>query len=461
MALTNRQTIGKNLTEGPIFRQLITFAIPIILASLIQQVYTLVDLMVIGKFVGNVGTVGVSVGSEMCDHFTALAMAFSASGQIYLAQLVGARDEKRTKKVMGTLFAICMWAAVTFMAIGIGLHKALLNILNCPAEAYGQATNYLIITSCGLPFIFGYNAVCSVLRAMGESKKPLIFIIVAATTNIFADLLFVVVFRMEAAGTALATVLSQLGSFIAAFICLYKNKEKIGFELSFSFLKIDKGSLQVILRLAVPQLCRTLLIGISMTWISSSVNTYGMVASATNSVGNKVLRLCEVFVQGVGAACGAMLGQNLGARQHDRASKISWYTLAVSECLALISCILCLMFPRFIYGFFTDEVEVIEFGVTFLRIICVHFFSSAFLGPFQAMVQSSGFVTMNFMVGVLDGVACRIGLSFLFAYVFNLGVIGFFWGTALSRVLPSIMCFAYFMSGKWKTRKLLSQTVKM
>ncbi len=458
MALTKSQNIGKDLTKGPIFRHLITFAIPIILASLIQQVYTLVDLMVIGKYVGNVGTVGVSVGSEMCDHFTALAMAFTASGQIYLAQLVGERDEEKAKKVIGTLFAICLWAALIFMAIGIGLNKTLLNILNCPDEAYGQAANYLIITSCGLPFIFGYNAVCSVLRAMGESKKPLIFIIVAAVTNIFADLLFVVLFHMEAAGTALATVLSQLGSFIAAFICLYKHRDKIGFEFRLSFLRIDKASLQVILRLAIPQLSRSVLIGVSLTWISSSVNDYGMVESATNSVGNKVLRLCEVFVQGINAACGAMLGQNLGARQHDRSTKICWYTLAMVEGLALLSCAVCLLFPRFIFDIFSDDVEVIEFGVTFLRIICVYFFFSALLGPFQAMVQSSGFVTMNFMVGVLDGVVCRIGFSYIFAYVFDLGVIGFFWGTALSRALPSIMCFLYFLSGKWKTRKLLSQT---
>lgn len=456
MTAASKGRVGTNLTEGPIMRTLLIFAIPIVLTNLIQQLYSLVDVMVIGQFVGNTGTIGVNTGGEISDLLTPVAMGFSTAGQIYIAQLTGAGDEHGVKRSVGTLLTF-MLALSAFLAIAtLCLCEPLLSLMNCPEDARGQAAAYMRITAIGLPFIFGYNAVVGVLRGMGESKRPLIFILVAASLNVFLDLLLVAVFHLEAAGTAIATVASQLSSFAAAFVFLWKKREKFDFELSFSYFKVDWDILGILVRLGIPQVARSLLVRFSQLWVNSTANSYGVVVSTTNGIGNKLQKFLEVFIQGVDTASAAMVGQNLGAKKTERAGKVTLYTWgACLVCAAGIS-VLCLTIPEKMFGLFTKDAEVEAMGAIFLQIYIIHFFASATTGSFQAMVTGCGFVELGFLIGVLDGVVCKVGLSLLFVYVFQMGYLGLFWGVACSRILPAVICIAYYISGKWKTRKLLT-----
>lgn len=448
--------VGADLTEGPIMRTLLVFAIPIVLTNLVQQLYSMVDLIVIGQFVGSVGTVGVNTGGEISDLITPVAMGFSTAGQIYIAQLVGAKNEKGVKEAIGTLLTFMLLISVILAAGTILFAHQILALLNCPEEAVGQATSYMIITALGFPCILGYNAVCGILRGMGESKRPLEFIIIAATVNIVLDLLLVVVFPLEAAGTAIATAVSQLGSFSAAFIFMLRKKEQFDFELKPSYFKINRRILWIIVKLGVPQVVRSLLVRFSMLWVNATANSYGMVISETNSVGNKLQKFLEVFIQGVDTASAAMVGQNLGAKKPDRAGKVTLNTLAAALLCAAAVSLLCLFVPEQIFGIFTKDAEVRQLGAVFLRIMILHFFVSAIVGSFQAMVTGCGFVSLGFAIGVLDGVVCKIGLSILFVYGLHMGYIGLFWGVACSRILPAILCATYYFSGKWRTRKLLT-----
>lgn len=171
-----KDKVGTNLTEGPIMSSLLLFAIPIVLTNLVQQLYSMVDLIVIGQYVGNIGTVGVNTGGEMADLVTPVAMGFSTAGQIYIAQLFGAKADRKIKQTVGTLLSFMMMISVALVFVAFFFHRTILELLNCPPEAMSQAANYMIITALGYPFIFGYNAVCGILRGMGESKRPLYFI---------------------------------------------------------------------------------------------------------------------------------------------------------------------------------------------------------------------------------------------------------------------------------------------
>lgn len=456
-AVRRSQSVGANLTEGPIMSTLLKFAIPIVLTNLLQQLYSLVDVVVIGQFVGNIGTVGVNTGGEVADMVTPIATAFSTAGQIYIAQLVGARNESRIKETVGTLLTFMLLVSVVVGGVTILCSRQILEALNCPPEAMEQAMSYMIITAVGFPFIFGYNAVVGILRGMGESKRPLYFVMVAATINVVLDVLLVAVFKLEAAGTAIATAISQLGSFAAAFYFMWKKREKFDFELKLSYFKMKKDVLWILIRLGIPQATRSLLVRCGMLWVNASANSYGIVVSATNSCGNKLQKFLEVFISGVDTASSAMIGQNLGARNSERAGKVTMNTLlATGICATLISG-LCLTCPEQIFSLFSDDPEVIALGATYLKIMIVHFYASSFVGAFQAMVNGSGFVTLGFGIGVLDGVVCKIGLSLIFVNVFHMGYLGLFWGVATSRILPGLLCAGYFASGKWKTRKLLTE----
>ena len=438
-------------------QNLLLFAIPIVLTNLIQQLYSMVDLIVIGQYAGNIGTVGVNTGGEIADLVTPVAMGFSTAGQIFIAQLSGAGNDEKIKKTVGTLLTFMIFVACILGVFTISFSRLFLDVLNCPQEAVGQARAYMIITALGMPFIFGYNAVCGVLRGMGESKSPLIFIIVAAILNVFLDLLLVVVFHMGAAGTAIATAVSQFGSFAAALFFMWKKKERFDFELKLSYFKIQPEILKVLIRLGIPQVVRSLFVRFSMLWINSSANSYGLIVSATNSIGNKLQKFLEVFIQGGDTASASMVGQNLGARKTERAGKVTLNTLAATLTCASAVALLCFMIPESIFGFFTKDPDVRALGAVFLHIMIIHFFASAVVGAFQAMVTGCGYVELGFAIGILDGVVCKLGLSLLFVYVFNMGYLGLFWGVACSRILPAVLCVAYYFSGKWKYRKLLTE----
>ena len=454
---TKPKRVGRDLTQGSILKSLLLFALPMVLTSLIQQLYSTVDLIIIGQFVGSVGTVGVSTGGEISDLMTPIANAFAMAGQVYIAQLAGAKDHGRIKTATGTLLTMMMAMSAFAVVIVFSLNQVLLNWLNCPPEAMAQARSYLLITTAGMPFVFGYNAICGILRGMGESQRPLIFVAVAATVNIFADLLLVAVFHLEAAGTAIATVASQIGAFAAAFLFMWKRRESFGFSLSRDYLRIDRPSMKVILKMGVPQLIRSLSVNGSMLWVKSSINFYGLVPSATYSVGNKIEKLMQVFVQGVDGAAGAMIGQNIGARKHDRVVKTLWTTLACTICLGMMTATLFYTVPKPLYRLFTTDEAVIEYGVTFLRIMVVACIVTSFTGTFKAISTGAGAALLCFVIGVLDGV-CRIVICLIAVHLFHQGAQGYFWGAALCQLIPGLICFIYFLSGKWRTKKLLSES---
>lgn len=455
-SIAGKPKVGMDLTQGSIFRNLLIFAIPMVMTNIIQQLYSLVDLIVIGKFVGSIGTVGVSSGGEVADLVTPIASAFSNAGQIYISQLIGARMEEKLKKCIGTLFFLMLLMSIILTGITILFCSLILKLLNCPQEAMSQASSYMIITALGMPFIFGYNAVCGILRGMGESKKPLEFIIIAAIINVILDVILVAYFHMEAAGTAIATVVAQIGSFVASFMFMYRHREHFDFQLKISYFKPDKQAARIIFFQGFPQAIRSMFVRFSLLWVNSHINSYGLVAAATNSVGNKIHKFLDVFTAGVSQASGAMVGQNLGARKLERAAKTVWYTFAISIGIAGCLSLLSLTIPRQIFSIFTNDVEVLDMGTIYMGILVWHFICSAMTSSFQSMVIGSGYASMNFMIGILDGVICKIGLSLLFVDVMKMGVIGYFWGIDLSRALPGIICVIFFVSGRWKKRKLLS-----
>jgi len=196
----------------------------------------------------------------------------------------------------------------------------------------------------------------------------------------------------------------------------------------------------------------------SMLYVNASVNAYGLTASATNSVGNKLQKFLEVYSQSFSQAASAMVAQNLGAREPERARKTVLYSFYSCMIMAAVTSAVVLLLPRQVFGIFTHDPDVLDMGVIYLRILIIHLFLSALTSTFQAMVIGCGNAVLNFVIGILDGVICKIGLSLVFVRVMNMGVYGFFWGTALSRLIPGIICVWYFASNRWNRRRLLAET---
>jgi Na+-driven multidrug efflux pump len=241
---------------------------------------------------------------------------------------------------------------------------------------------------------------------------------------------------------------------------MYKHREKFNFSLKLSYFRMNREDAVIILSLGLPQAARSLLVRVSMLYVNASVNAYGLVESATNSVGNKLQKFLEVYTTSFSQAASAMVAQNLGARKHDRASKTVLYSFGSCMFLAALTAILIVVFPKAVFGVFTKDPAVLDMGVVYLQILVLHLFLSALTSTFQSMIIGSGYASLNFVIGVLDGVVCKVGLGILLAQVFSMGVYGYWWGTSLSRLLPGLICVGYFAGGKWKTRKLLTESGK-
>lgn len=446
--------VGRDLTTGSVLPLLFSFALPMILTSLVQQTYSMVDLIVIGKFVGSIGTVGVSTGGELSDMMTPIANGLATAGQIYIAQLVGARNHDKLRTVTGTLFTIMGLIAIAITVVTFICYRQFLIWLNCPAEAFDAAAQYMLITVVGMPFIFGYNAVCAVLRGMGESKRPLMFVVIAATINIFLDLLLVVVFHLDAAGTAIATVMSQIGAFAASYVYLYRRREQIGLSISTSYFRINRYDAGIIFRLGIPQMIRVLSVHGSMLWVKSNINAFGLTVSATYSVGSKIEKFMNIFMQGIDQAGGAMIGQNLGARKPERVREIMRKMLMTTFAIGIVCAALFWLVPNQLYMLFTDDADVIAYGEVFLQIMSVGCLVVGYSGAMKSISTGAGAAMLSLSMGVMDGVS-RILVCLFADYALQQGAQSYFWGAALCQLLPGVMAMCYYLSGQWERKKLL------
>ena len=445
------------MTEGKILPLLLRFVLPLLAANVLQQLYNSVDTMVIGLVEGSRGTSGVSNGGEVLVFLTFIAISFGSAGQIYVSQLSGAGDRKGITETIGTLITLMLLMALVLTVLCLVLCDQVLQWLNCPPEALSQAHDYMMIVSFGLPFIFGYNALAGLMRGLGESKRPLLFIAVAAVANVFLDLLLVVVVPLASAGTAIATAVSEAAAFFSAFIFLYRRREQFGFSLSIEGLRIRPERLKVLMKLGVPLSAQSAFIHLTQMICTAYINTFGLAASATNSIGNKLQRLITVFINSITSGSGTMVGQNLGAGKTERVKSIVHTTLLCSAVPGIAGALICAFLPAQAFSLFTKDPEVIELGVSYMHVTLSLMVFSPIQGSFMAVVTGSGNAKLSFLGGMLDGVVLRLGFSFLLAYGCGMGVLGFFIGNVLARLGPIGVSMTYYFSGRWKTYRLLER----
>ncbi|MBE6018443.1 MAG: MATE family efflux transporter [Lachnospiraceae bacterium] len=455
MAETAKKKMGVDFTEGKILPMMIRFIGPFLLANLLNSLYNTIDTMIIGQFVGSTGIVAVSLGGKMLNLFTNVGVALAGGGQIFIAQIIGAKRRDQLNSAIGTLLSEMFGLAVIFAVITLILSRNIIVWLNTPAESFDAALNYLRITCIGLPLIFGYNATSSVLRGMGDSMKPLIFIAIAAGFNLIGDIIFIVVFGLGATGTAIATVLGQGLSLVCSTVFLYKKKEQFGFDFKLKSFAIDWKKFWIVFKLGFPNVIRSFFITGTQLVLMGYINMFGVESSAAYSIGDKVYHMANIFSTSVQAASGSLIGQNFAAGKHDRIRKIMRYSFLMVVSVAAVLSAASLLFPKAIFGLFTSEPGVLTFARPMMAISCIIYFLSSIMAAYEGVVAGTGNSILRMIGGILDGVVFRIGLSFLFAYVFHMDVLGFFLADACSRLAPVSIGMIYYHSGAWKKRKVL------
>ena len=444
------KAFSRDFTQGRVLPALISFAFPLFLANLLQAAYNVVDMVVVGQVVGEAGLSGLSIGGDILSFLTFLSMGFSNASQVIISQYIGAGLRERLSRFIGTMASFLLLCAVGMSTVCLILREQILRWMNTPAESWDQAMAYAATCMLGLVFIYGYNIVSAILRGMGDSRRPFLFISIAAVLNLMLDLLFVVVFRWEAFGAALATVIGQGVSFITALISLFRKRERFGIALSPGNFRIDKGELAVLIKMGVPFALRSASVMFSKLFVNSWINSYGVTISAVTGIGYKVNTFANLMGTAINTAGSSMVGQNMGAGRYDRVSRVLGAALVLNSICFSVMIAVVFLFPMPVFSLFTSDMRVLYGCMEFVPAALTNFACSALRNSMNSFTSGCGNYKFNFAVALVDGIVARIGFSLLLGLACGLGYFGFWMGDALAGVTPFVLGAIYYLSGRWR-----------
>ncbi len=450
----------RDFTEGSVPRQIISFATPLFFCNFIQVIYNMADMFIVGQVHGKVGISAVSVGGDLCNLLTFVAMGFANAGIVLVARYIGSNNRDKLGKFTGTMCSFFMLSAAVISILSIIFQDALLKFMETPPEAYKYAAEYSLICMIGLVFIYGYNMVSAILRGMGDTKHPFIFISFAALTNIVLDYIFVMVLGLGVWSAALATVISQGSSFVMSAVFLYRKRHL--YELNAGirdFIIPDREMLISLLKLGVPMALKMASVQISKLFVNSRINEYGVEVSAFAGIANKISNTSNLISAAMNTTGSTMAGQNIAAGKEKRVKlilkNIAVMTLSVSTAMT----VLFYFFRTEIISFFADgDASVVAVGEHYFWIATLLFYASALRAVMNALINGSGNTAVNFATAIFDGIIMRFGLAILFGIVLKMGYYGFWLGDALAGFTPFVIGSAFYVTGRWK--KNMPQTTE-
>lgn len=449
--------LTKDFTNGNIPKQLILFTLPFMASNALQVIYSTIDMIIVGEYVGTAGISAVAQSSLIVNFATMVCLGFSNAGQVLVAQAIGAGKKETLNRIIGTLFSLVIAISIVFSTLILLLKDVIVDLMNIPGESYVMTLQYMAICAGGLVFTAGYNMISAVLRGMGDSKRPFWFIMIASVINLVLDLLFTGYFKWGVVGAAWATIIGQGVSFLFSLFYLYRHKESFGFDFKLrSYIPYGKY-LGMMLSLGTPMAIQSGFINLSMLFVNSLINGIGVAASATFGVGARIDDIINKISQGLQFAAMPMVSQNIAAGKQKRAKHVVWYTWLYSAIYTVICMTVYLLFGDKLFMLFSDDPAVHEMSGVFIAAILWMFPAMALMRGGNAFLQGIGNAKLSMFLSILDGVVLRIGLSWLFGIVFEWGFYGFVLGYGLAPYGCGVPGLLYFVSGVWKKRKALAE----
>jgi putative MATE family efflux protein len=439
---------GKDLTQGSIYKNLLYFATPFLLANFVQALYGTVDMAVVGWFTDASGITAVSIGSQIMTIVNSLVTGVTMGGTILIAQFLGAQQQGHVKDTIGTMLTMFLIIGTVLSIVMFLLCPWLLILLQTPEKAFVQALHYTQIAACGILFTLLYNGISAVLRGMGDSVRPLIFITVACITNILLDLILVGALKQGAAGAALATILSQGISMILAI--LYLKRKDFVFDFKLRSFRIHKRKALQIIRLGLPISLQETMVNVSFLIIAATVNTLGISAAAAVGIAGKFDGFAMLPASALSGAIASMVGQNIGSKRPDRAIKTLKIGIAFSFVCALFFFFWVQLAPASILQLFKAEDDVMIAGAEYMRAFGFDFLMVSFVFCMNGFFNGCGSTMFSMINGLLSTFLVRIPLVFLLGNLLTSSLFGIGLAAPLASLLSIIVGLCYLKSARWK-----------
>lgn len=427
--------------EGRILPSLVRFSIPLMLSLLLQALYGGVDLMVVGNFGSTASVSAVATGSQVMQTVTGIVAGLATGVTVLIGNSIGSGDKEKAGRTAGGMIFLFSLISVVITAVMFLFTESVANFMHVPPEAMAGTLTYIRICSVGIAFIAAYNGISGIFRGLGNSKSPLLFILIAAITNIVGDLLFVGVFKMDVAGAALATVFSQGVS--VAFSLWYVGKNGLPFKINKTCFH-GRESVLSILKIGTPIALQDFLTSVSFLIITAIVNSLGVIASASMGIAEKLFVFLAIVPMSFMSALSAFVAQNIGAGEFKRAKKSLFIAMGISFCFGFAMFLLTFLGGDILAGIFESNQLVIASTRDYLRSCSFEHllipFTFCFLGYFNGMGKTNFVMFQGFIAAFL----VRIPVSYFLSRIPNTNMFYIGLAVPVSAGAALLMCLIYY-----------------
>ena len=394
------------MCNGTIMDKLISFSIPLMLSGILQLMFNAVDIVVVGRFSGSQALAAVGSTTALINVFTNLFIGISLGANVLAARYYAAGKTKEMSETVHTAIALALVSGVAMAVIGVVFARGALEIMGTPDDVIAKSTLYMQIYFCGMPFFMMYNYGAAILRAVGDTKRPLIFLIVSGVINAVLNLFLVIVFHLDVAGVGIATVISQLVSCILVLRCLHHTESS--YQLHLAKLRIRSVYLKRIFEVGVPAGIQSTVINISNAMLQSSVNSFGSIAMAGYTASNNIFGFLYVSVNSFTQACMSFTSQNYGVKKLKRMDRVLIDCMILSVVVTLILGSSVYVFGPELLHIYSDQADVIQYGMEIFSYTTVTYFLCGLMDLFPGALRGMGYSTVPMILSIIGTVGVRI-----------------------------------------------------
>lgn len=443
----------KDFTEGNVSKLILNFSIPMLIGNIFQSMYSIVDSIIVGKYLGTKALAAVGASYPIIFFIIALVIGIGGGGSIVIAQYFGAKQYDKVKQASDTINVFLLVAGLVVAISGIFLSRPILQLIQLPGELLDDATLFLQIYLGGMVLFFGFNGAISILRGVGDSKTPLYFLVASTIGNILLDLLFIGVFKWGVAGAALATVLAQGGVFVGAVIYLNRYHKVLRYSLNkFTF---NKEIFRQCLRIGLPSGIQQTFVALGMTALMGIVNTFGTNVIAAYSTASRLDSLALMPAMNFSMALSTFVGQNIAVQRFDRIRTGLISTLKMSMVITVVITLIIVFFGKDMMRMFVDNDEVINVGAEYLLIVALFYWSFNIMFVVNGLLRGAGATVVPMVTTLVSLWAVRVPAAYVLSKY--IGVDGIWWSIPVGWAVGMIGAFLYYKSGKWKNKTVFDR----
>lgn len=450
-----------SLLHGKVGPALLRFALPFLAASLLQQLYSTVDMMAVGRLSATpaISLSAVSTGGQMTYAVTSLLIGLATGSTVLIGQYVGAGRREDVSRTIGTMFPLFALIALGVSVVMAALTGPLVALLQVPAQAVLEAEQYLFICAVGMIFVTGYNMVSGILRGLGDSKSPMVLVAIACAINIIGDIVLVGPLQMGAAGAAIATVTAQGLSFLFSLVILRRRKD-FPFDFKRSSFHLHRDQSKQLLKLGVPIAFQDFSIGVSFLFITAFINHIGLDESACVGVVGRVSCIAMLVSTAFMSAIAAMSAQNIGAGQPKRARSAMLWGMTLSFVFSSVLFVLIQLFPGPILSVFTEEAGVIEKGILYLRSNIIDALLVSFVFCMNGFFSGCGHTTFSMVNNLISTYGVRVLGTLVVSLIPGTNMFHIGLAAPAASAVQIVIQLVYLRSGRWRKNTVLSDPEK-